>query len=192
MLVYTQPGVCLHDKSRINPNSWMISRVLLSWMILLFYKKLSNPDFLFGSNAVVKKSIVSSLGFYNEKFKSNFEDVDISRKILAKGWQLIYSPKARAKHIKNDSIKSVLNAFWNWHCYRYSHPKETASSLKRFFKNISLMVMSLKFFINDIKLKHYKILCLDILMFIYLPVLSTNDLFKGLHRNCIFAGDGKK
>ena len=78
-----------------------------------------DPDFLFGSNTVIRKSAFAQAGPYNEKYKSNFEDVDISDRLKAKGFHLVYEPRALSQHMKRDTVISVLRMDWRWWIYFY-------------------------------------------------------------------------
>jgi len=139
---------------------------------------LEDPPFLFGNNTVIKKRWVSTLGLYDEKFKTNFEDVDISRRMLERGLQLVYSPKALVEHLKRDSVVTVLNSFWEWSYYSHLGFDKKDNTLRRFFSHIGILAIVPKFLSSDIKSRSYEILVLDILMLFYLPLLSINDLFK--------------
>src|SRR4030065_634828 len=45
---------------------------------------IENPEFLFGSNNVFRKSAVADVGYYNEKCGNNGEDYDISQRLKEK------------------------------------------------------------------------------------------------------------
>jgi len=57
---------------------------------------------------------VLEAGGYNDRMRTNGEDTDISARLRARGWDLLYTPSARAIHLRHDSIRSVLNAYWRW------------------------------------------------------------------------------
>jgi GT2 family glycosyltransferase len=73
-----------------------------------------NPRFLFGCNNVFRKSVVQQLGGYNEIHRANGEDTDLSVRLRAQGWDLVYEPAARATHLRYDTTKSVLDMYWRW------------------------------------------------------------------------------
>ncbi len=74
-----------------------------------------NPPFLFGCNGLHRREAVLSVGGYNEALTRNGEDSDISRKLKAKGWVLLYDPRARAFHLQRDSVTSAMARWWRWH-----------------------------------------------------------------------------
>jgi glycosyltransferase involved in cell wall biosynthesis len=72
-----------------------------------------HPPFLYGSNTVHRRSAVLEIGGYNEWLRAG-EDPDISRRLRARGWDLVYDPAARTMHIRHDTLKSVLGMYWHW------------------------------------------------------------------------------
>jgi cellulose synthase/poly-beta-1,6-N-acetylglucosamine synthase-like glycosyltransferase len=110
-------------------------------------KTITNPPFLFGSNNIFRrKNLLQNL--YNEKFMTNYEDVDMSNILKKKGSILIYEARAKAIHIKQDNLISLLDSYYNWTFYSYPKPKNLINLiLKICFFNIS---KSLKLIINDL------------------------------------------
>ena len=72
------------------------------------------PRFLFGSNNVFRKDALLKAGMYNTAHREGGEDYDISLRLKAKGYSLIYEPAARAEHIRTDTLRSVLRTHWRW------------------------------------------------------------------------------
>jgi len=68
-----------------------------------------NPLWLFGHGTVFRTSKIKEVGYYDERHKTNFEDIQISKALLNRGYTLIYEPAAIALHLKTDSTKSVLD-----------------------------------------------------------------------------------
>ena len=93
-----------------------------------YWEEGDSPQFLFGSNTIFRRKALLDVGLYNEKFKNNYEDVDISIRLKEKGYILIYTPEALAEHLRRDDIASILNAFWQWNVYYYDN-KSCYSSL---------------------------------------------------------------
>jgi GT2 family glycosyltransferase len=73
-----------------------------------------NPKFLFGCNNLFRKSLVLEAGGYDERMRTNGEDSDLSARLRARGWDLLYDPAARANHLRHDSVRSILDAYWRW------------------------------------------------------------------------------
>jgi GT2 family glycosyltransferase len=73
-----------------------------------------NPKFLFGCNSLFRKSLVLEAGGYDERMRTNGEDTDLSARLRARGWDLLYTPVARATHLRHDSTASILDTYWRW------------------------------------------------------------------------------
>lgn len=72
---------------------------------------LEDPAFLFGCNNLFRKSAVLGAGGYDRSMRTNGEDADISRRLKAAGWHLLYEPRAVATHLRHDTIPSIMNTF---------------------------------------------------------------------------------
>lgn len=70
-----------------------------------------------GFGTIFRKEAVLSVGGYNEKFRTNYEDVDLCSRLLAAGHKLIFEPRAVAFHQRRDTIRSVIRTSWHWDFY---------------------------------------------------------------------------
>jgi GT2 family glycosyltransferase len=78
-----------------------------------------NPPFLFGNNNLFRRQALERVGLYNEKLRTNFEDVAISEALRAAGYALFYDPSAVVRHLRKDSLGSVLRGNWKWRFFGY-------------------------------------------------------------------------
>jgi GT2 family glycosyltransferase len=69
---------------------------------------------LSGFGTLLRKSAVERVGGYDERYRTNYEDHDMCGKLLRAGYTLVYEPDAIVRHMKQDSIYSVLRNAWNW------------------------------------------------------------------------------
>ncbi|MFH0984770.1 MAG: glycosyltransferase [Candidatus Omnitrophota bacterium] len=81
------------------------------------------PEFLFGANTVLRRQVVLDVGFYDETLKNNYEDVNLSRRLMGTGQVLGYEAGAIAHHLKRDDIFSLFKTFWNWRREYYDEQK---------------------------------------------------------------------
>ncbi len=122
------------------------------------------PNFLFGSNTVFRRQALVKVGLYNEDFKNNYEDVDISNRLKKKGYTLAYESDAIVHHLKRDSIYSLLNNYWRWNLSYYikkkyySNPKSLTRKLK---DNIGL---ANRYIGEDIDSGRHQLLYLDFIL----------------------------
>lgn len=64
---------------------------------------------------IVKKKILDEVGNMDERFKMFFNDVDLCKKIIDKGYKIIFYPEAKIRHSKGVSIyKDRANMIKVW------------------------------------------------------------------------------
>ena len=132
-----------------------------------------NPPFLFGANGLHRKSRMEEVGAYDEVtwIAGCGEDTDMSRKLIKKGHKLVYDPAALVKHIKQDTVRSVLDTRWRW--WRYG--------VQAYFKRIRLRSILATFYrahfrtmfcehvAQDWRSHNYEFLWVDFLCLFYMP-----------------------
>lgn len=148
-------------------NKWRTIHMQQSWGD----KILKNPPFLYGNNCLYKKPILEKLGGYNNKYKTNYEDYAISKKIMENHHQLIYTPSAKVYHYRKDTITTVLTAFWRWIFFQYPPPNNINCLIKKIISNFRL---SLSFSRRDISSANFNLLFLDLFMGYYHSWLDYN------------------
>lgn len=125
---------------------------------------IENPSYLAGSNSVYRKSAIFQVGLYNEACVRNYEDIDISRRLISNGFRIIYSPDACIEHLRRDTVRSVLKTYWHWGFHYFRKP-DTLKQLLR--KAESNYVVSRLFLRRDIKARNHSLLLPDIMLFFY-------------------------
>ena len=70
-----------------------------------------------GFGTIFRKEAVMNVGGYNERYRTNYEDVDLCARLLAAGHKLVFEPRAVAFHQRCDSIRSVARTCWHWDFY---------------------------------------------------------------------------
>lgn len=153
-------------------DKWRLAHMSQHWGNEL----IANPPFLYGSNTVFKKNAIRSVGFYNENFRNNYEDVELSMRLSEAGFSLIYNPKAVAEHLRKDTVRSVLAAYWQWDYYAYMNP----NTINKMLRRLSLCVGKIaylsetvgQFFREDWERKNYLLLPIDFILLFYYPWLN--------------------
>lgn len=74
-----------------------------------------NPPILFGSSSMHRVSVLSRLNGWNENLKTNWEDTELTERLMRSGYKIAYNPLLKLEHLKRDNIHSVLRMFWNWY-----------------------------------------------------------------------------
>ncbi|MBK8981379.1 MAG: glycosyltransferase family 2 protein [Ignavibacteria bacterium] len=71
---------------------------------------------------LIKKSAAEEIGFFDERYKMFFNDVDICKKISDNGYKIIFCPGAEVIHTKGVSIykdRENMIRIWNKDCAEY-------------------------------------------------------------------------
>ena len=91
-------------------NRWRITHMSQHWGD----ERIRNPKWVYGSNSVYLRSALVAVNGYRENYRTNYEDLDLSRRLYEKGSTLFYDPAAKVNHLRNDSIQSILYTRWRW------------------------------------------------------------------------------
>jgi GT2 family glycosyltransferase len=118
-----------------------------------------DPPALSGSNTMFRRDAMLAVGGYCEQFRTNYEDCDVSRRLMAAGYRLVYEPRAIVYHHRRDTVRSVLRTSWNWDFHLRYYRGEYAS-YRRLWKDI---VTSLYFCAEDWRAGHRDLVPIDLL-----------------------------
>lgn len=130
-----------------------------------------NPRFMFGNNLLLRKSVVEEVGGYVESLRTNGEDVDISARIRARGYSFVYEPAAVVKHLRHDTVRSVLDAYWRWWRYgvrAYANGIRLRSVLGHLL-HVHFRTTFFELVRHDLHSREYELLWLDVLALLYMP-----------------------
>ena len=142
-----------------------------------------NPPFLFGSNTLFRRELLVGIGSYNEKYRNNFEDVDISSRLRKRGYDLVYEPKAIVEHLKKDDLSSLLNNFWKWN-FAYYIKRGFYRNTERFACKIKDNIgLSNRFLEDDLKNKRFKLLYLDFLIALHHSLRDFDYFNSGIEQD---------
>ncbi|MDD5574740.1 MAG: glycosyltransferase family 2 protein [Candidatus Omnitrophica bacterium] len=119
-------GKLLELHSSTPPDRWRAAHMKQHWG-----DDVSEPPFLFGSNAVFRKEALEKAGFYEEDLGNNYEDVSMCFRLARAGYKLAYDPGAVVRHLRRDDACSVLDTHWQWHA-AYNREKKFYSGAKDF------------------------------------------------------------
>lgn len=155
-------GRLLEADSKSIFDAWRSAHMQQHWEA-----KKDEPPFLFGSNTVLRREIIEKVGFYDEGFTSNYEDVDISDRIKKAEHSLVYEPKAVVRHLKNDDIRSILNSYWKWHLGYYRKEGYYSNQDRFIFKIKDNLGLANRYIEEDIAGGKEEFIYLDFLLAIH-------------------------
>ena len=143
---------------------------------------ITNPPFLFGANGLHRKSALEEVGGFDEVtwIAGCGEDRDISKRLQASGYNLTYDPAARVKHIKQDSVCSVLDTRWRWWRYgveAYFNKIGLRSILATLYR-AHFRTMFFSHVGQDLRSGNYELLGLDVLCLFYMPFRDLKLYFQ--------------
>jgi GT2 family glycosyltransferase len=138
-------------------------------------ERIENPPFMFGNNTLVLKSVVIQAGWYDESMRTNGEDADLSRRLTALGYRLVYQPKAMVRHLRQDTVRSILDTYWRyWKFGSGSH--RAGITWKRFLANsaISHLLGTVRQVLwPDLRRRNFEYIGIDIVLPVYLVCRYT-------------------
>jgi len=173
-------GGMLLEKNNASPGDrWRCAHMNQSWGQDMLY----DPPFLYGNNSVFRKSAVMRAGFYNQGFKTNYEDIDLSEKIYKLGFRMVYEPGAVVEHLRRDTVGSVFRSFWIRQCYYRNYNELRKKGIAR---EIAMRIGGIAdyldiadiFFREDSRQDDYGLMALDILLAPYCFWKDLKGLFK--------------
>ncbi len=131
----------------------------------IYYKQnwgnenLHNPAFVFGCNNIQRKVAWEKINGYDEKLKSNGEDIDYSIRLRKEGFDTFYCHDAKCYHLQNDDLTSLSARVWRYHSFGYKI-KEI-----NFFRFLRLVLKQVNFFfkrsIKEIRNFNFKFLSIN-------------------------------
>ena len=71
-------------------------------------------DAISGAKTLFRRDAVLGVGGFDERYRTNYEDVDVCRRLRAAGHELVATPYALAGHLRRDTARSVLRTAWNY------------------------------------------------------------------------------
>jgi radical SAM superfamily enzyme YgiQ (UPF0313 family)/GT2 family glycosyltransferase len=69
---------------------------------------------VYGNNGVFRISALKEIGGYDVNLRTNFEDMDLSNRLLGKGFKTRHVPQAICYHQRTDTLHSAVDTCYNW------------------------------------------------------------------------------
>jgi glycosyltransferase involved in cell wall biosynthesis len=130
-----------------------------------------NPSFVFGANTVARRSAILEAGGYDERLRTNGEDSNMSIRLRARGWTTFYEPAAVCRHLRRDTVRSVLETYWR---YRrdYLNPMTLGKALRNF--RYQYFGSARYEFQQDWRARRYELLGMDLLLMFHSTWCDVN------------------
>ena len=131
---------------------------------------------LAGSNTLLSKSNWKNVGGYDIQYKTNGEDATFCQKLIINNFKISYSSKAKAYHLRNDNLKSLVNSVRRAYIFGAGLKKPT---IMRF---IQRTIRHFKYFIlnsiQDIKILKFSLVYINLMIFLNLAIKELIGLIK--------------
>jgi glycosyltransferase involved in cell wall biosynthesis len=72
------------------------------------------PGRLSGFATLADRATLVAASGYDTRYGRSYEDVDLSRRLIARGHVLAYEPNAVAYHERTDTVRSLMSSCWSW------------------------------------------------------------------------------
>jgi len=142
------------------PDYWRVIHMKQHWGAL----PIRNPQWLYGHSAVFRRSALMAVGGYLDKYRTNYEDLDISRRLRAAGFDLVYEPKAKVYHLRKDTAYTVIRTRWRWTSLGVHGPITPWEIMKNQGRNLIRMT---KYTLQDLIHFRFSLLGLDFALGFY-------------------------
>lgn len=73
------------------------------------FKEIKKVDWVSGAAMMVKRSIFESIGGFDERFFLFYEDADICKRMIDKGYGVYYFPFGEVMHLKGENVNKSFN-----------------------------------------------------------------------------------
>lgn len=77
------------------------------------------PKRLGGFGTVFRTDVLKAVKGYDERYRTNYEDVDLCMRVLQAGYKTLFDPRAVMRHMRRDNFSSVLRTSWRWDFYTH-------------------------------------------------------------------------
>lgn len=124
-----------------------------------------DPSVMFGNNILLRKTVVDLIGGYDERLRTNGEDVNLTRRLYAAGFHAVYDHAALVHHLRYDNSRSALDMFW-----RYRRDYLWSPSFKGALHNWRYYYLGLarNTMLTDLRRRRFEFLGLDLRLFWHL------------------------
>lgn len=75
--------------------------------------------FLFGLCMSFRADLLREIGGFNPRFRTNGEDIDVSLRVVGRGYRLLYLPAAKVYHQRTDNVISLKRTMAAWYQAAY-------------------------------------------------------------------------
>ncbi len=117
-----------------------------------------------GSNTILSKSAWERVGGYETQYKTNGEDSNFCQKLMKHKYKISYSSDAKCFHLRNDSLKSLVNSSRRGYVYGAGLKKPT--TMRFIQRSIRHFKGFLRHGFNDLKKLRFALIYVSFAIFV--------------------------
>jgi GT2 family glycosyltransferase len=80
---------------------------------------LPKVDHLYGLCMAYRREVLQAIGGFDNRLRSNAEDLDIGYRLVDAGYSLVYEPQAVVYHKRQDTFESLRRAMHQWYYWAF-------------------------------------------------------------------------
>ncbi|MCD6326879.1 glycosyltransferase, partial [bacterium] len=122
-------------------------------------------DFLWGVCSSYRREALLDAGGFDERFRTNGEDMDMGLRLNSMGRRLCYTPDAIVHHQRTDTVISICKMMFRWHYWGYLAMRKTRGKAFTFYLKTIGKVLLRNLYIDLIRHKSPRLAALSIVMF---------------------------
>jgi glycosyltransferase involved in cell wall biosynthesis len=135
-----------------------------------------NPPFLFGHSCIYRLSALTTISGYDERFRTNGEDNDLSLRLKAAGLSLFYCAGAKAFHRRRDSRRSIVRTRWNYSAWALNSSNGSTRTVLSFLAR--MMVQYARVFARHLVTRRWPAAYIDLLALVRAPRMAASHWIK--------------
>lgn len=119
-----------------------------------------------GSNILAETDALRDVGGWDEQYRRAFDDIDVMERLIDAGYEVYYTPRVRATHIRTDTREEVLRTSWAYfnHPSRGGKPTEPADVARRVPRHLRRFGRSVR---KEVQMRRPRLLWFSTLRLVY-------------------------
>ena len=151
-------------------------------------RRVERPPFLWGCNTLFRRQVLFEAGLYDEYCRTNAEDVKLCEAIRDRH-VLVYTPLAKCRHLRRDSVATLLRNYWKWYYYGCYQPTSAARALASNRRNLRRLWGVIRKDLADGDLARLPI---SLALVPYSCAMDWIDCWRRRHDDAVDGGEGEE
>jgi len=124
-------------------------------------------DFLWGVCCSYRRSALVLAGGFDERFRTNGEDMELGFRLRQEGQILSYTPEAVVYHKKSDSLKTLCKMMYRWYLFGYAAWEKNRGRAFDFYVKTCIKVLLRNLATDIIRRRSPALACISLAAFLF-------------------------